>query len=65
MYSLCKKVYTLLKVVGYDLSVLSMPVMGFQTKVFLDFLNFLNFTQRFFNTEITTANIFFRKYSRI
>ena len=34
MYSLC--IYTLLKVVGYyDLSVLSMSVMGFQKKVWM------------------------------
>ena len=52
-------VYTLLKVVGYyDLSVLSMSVMGFQKKVwmgggwwgelypnFLDFLIFFNFSK--------------------
>ena len=53
-------VYTLLKVVGYyDLSVLTMSVMGFKkkkfgcgsvvgmssTQVFLDFLNFFNFAK--------------------
>ena len=55
MYSVC--IYTLIKVVSYyDLSVLSMSVMGFQKKVwmgggcglskfFLDFLNFFNFTK--------------------
>ena len=44
-------VYTLLKVVGYyDLSILSMSVMGFQKNknvdgFFLDFWNFFNFAK--------------------
>ena len=64
-------VYTLLKVVSYyDLSVLSMSVMGFQKKisdggwvsgvssiqVFLDFLNFFNFAKPLTTGAFTAAS---------